>query len=90
MPNPAQVIVRIPARNACGIALARRLGRSDGDHVIHILCRTAPRQVIGRAGQALKDRPERNRAADALRDLIADIAGFEIGEHQYIRGPGNV
>ncbi len=40
-------------------------------------------------GQTLEDRSHRARAAHAFRDLVADVAGVEVGEDQHVGPSGD-
>jgi hypothetical protein len=61
-------------------AQAHRGHHRAGSDDIVLACR--PRQVADRLGEALQKRPDRLRAAQPLRQFVADIAGIEVREDQ--------
>jgi len=42
------------------------------------------RQVVRGPRQSLQDRSYRHRIADPLRDLVGDVAGFEVRKDEYV------
>ena len=61
-------------------------GHGDGVHDVHH--RAAARKVVAGAGQALED-GEARRAAEALGDLVADVAGLQVGKDEDVRASRN-
>jgi len=63
----------------------RSLQRGDAHDIDDIVRSATTAQIVGRFGEALQDRAEGRRAAEALAEFVRDVAGAEIGEHQDVR-----
>src|SRR5699024_4337502 len=77
---------------ARGWALAaggERLQTGDECDVDDIRDTRAAGQVVDRGGQPLQQRPEGVGPAEALGDLVADVAGGEVGEDEHVRMAGD-
>ena len=68
-------------------AASHHRATTGGDDVVDA---GAARQIADRFGEALQERPDRLRAAQPLRQLVADVAGIEIREDQHIGVAGDV
>ena len=62
-------------------SIVAQAGGNDG-HGVDLLGVASPGEVVDRGVQALQDRAVGREAAEALRDLIADIAGFDAREDE--------
>ena len=67
-----------------GRCLAPGLDRGQRDQVVGVVDGAAARQVVGRAGEPLQHRTDDDRAAEALGQLVTDVAGIEIGKNQHV------
>ena len=63
-----------------------RLNDSHRNDIEDVGGGAAAREVVGGFGEALEQRADGFCAADAFGELVADIAGFQIGEHQHVGG----
>ena len=59
-------------------------GYADRSH--DVLGGAAAGEVVHRLGEALEVGADRVRAAEALGDLVADVAGVEVGEMELTPG----
>ena len=60
------------------------LNGGDGDHADDVGGRAAARQVVHRGGDALQHGSDCLGAAQTLGDLVADVAGVEVGEDKHV------
>src|SRR3954464_16083802 len=67
-----------------------RLHDGHGDHAVDVVRVATARQIVGGPSEALKDRADGPRSSKPLGDLVADIAGLEVREHEYVRSAGDL
>ena len=79
--GPARARLR-PHRRA--LTRVDALREDDGRGRDDILDARAAREVAQRTREALQYRPDRPRAAEVLAELVGDVAGVEVGEHQHV------
>lgn len=65
------------------------LDGGDGYDTHDVVGRAAARKVVDRLGDALQDGAVSVGAGEALDQLVADVAGLEIGEHKHVGLAGN-
>ena len=66
------------------------LAGSDQAHLVDLVSVAATGQVIDGRGQALQDGAVSVGAGEALDQLVADVAGLEVGEDQDVGVAGNL
>src|SRR5258708_18853544 len=75
---------RAPARDGRSGAGPEGEGLHGCDHadVGQVLDRASAGDVVDGTAQTLEDRPHRGGAGQALGDLVRDVAGVEVREHE--------
>ena len=54
-------------------------------HLHNVLYFATAAQVIHRSGDTLQNRTYSVRTAEALNQLVSDVSGLQIREHEYVR-----
>src|SRR5690606_35894974 len=60
-------------------------GCRHGDHVEYVLGAASARKIVRGFGKSLQNRPDGHRAANPLRDLVADVSRFQVREYEDVR-----
>ncbi len=61
------------------------LDAGDGDDADDVICGAAARKIVHRSGEALRDGAVSVSAGEALDQLVADVAGVDVGEDEDVR-----
>ena len=60
------------------------LACSDCDHLVDVVNRAAAAEVVHRTGDTLEDRSDGVSIAEALHELVTDVAHFETWEYEHV------